>query len=69
MSAQTIPTTRSLTRSKREAKATPERVDSPHLTEQTTGPVTLRAERTAAEILGERLAEADPAATTPVFVP
>jgi hypothetical protein len=64
-----MPTTRSLTRSKLEAKATPERVDSLHLPEQTTGPVTLRTERTAAEILGERLAQADPSAAAPVFVP
>ncbi len=37
--------------------------------EQFTGPVPLRRERPAAEILAERLAESDPASPSPVFVP
>lgn len=40
-----------------------------HLQEQFSGPVPLRAERSAAELLRERLAECDPAGTAQVFVP
>jgi hypothetical protein len=37
--------------------------------EQFSGPVPLRRERPAAEILAERLAEADLASMSPVFIP
>jgi len=37
--------------------------------EQFTGPVPARSERSMAEIMKERLAEADPSSPAPVFVP
>ncbi len=37
--------------------------------EQFSGPVPMRRERSMAEILKERLAEADPSCPAPVFVP
>jgi hypothetical protein len=37
--------------------------------EQFTGPLPLRCERPAAEILAERLTESDPANPSPVFIP
>ena len=37
--------------------------------EQFTGPVPARSERSMAEIMKERLAEADPSRPAPVFVP
>ena len=39
------------------------------LQEQFTGPVPARSERPMAEILAERLAEADPDSPCPVFIP
>jgi hypothetical protein len=60
---------RFLTRKKHPAGSKPERLETSHLQEQFTGPVPLRAERPAAEFLAERLAESDPAGTSPVFIP
>jgi hypothetical protein len=46
-----------------------EHVETIDMQEQFTGPVPLRRERPASEILVERLAESDPASPSPVFVP
>jgi hypothetical protein len=43
--------------------------DALHLQEQFSGPVPLRGERSAAEVLRERLDESDPAGIAQVFVP
>ena len=47
----------------------PESAQATYQQEQFTGPLPLRSERTMAEILAERLAEADPASPCPVFIP
>jgi len=51
------------------AAAKPQGVQAGCLQEQFTGPVPARSERSMAEILAERLAEADPARPSPVFIP
>ena len=51
------------------ATAKPQGVQAGCLQEQFTGPVPARSERPMAEILAERLAEADPDSPCPVFIP
>jgi hypothetical protein len=51
------------------AAAKPQGVHAGCLQEQFTGPVPARSERSMAEILAERLAEADPDSPCPVFIP
>jgi hypothetical protein len=51
------------------AAARPQGVQAACLQEQFTGPVPARSERPMAEILAERLAEADPDSPCPVFIP
>jgi hypothetical protein len=63
------PQTKSSQKSRPSATRPPERVAGVHLQEQLTGPVRPGLERTAVEVLAEQLAQADAAATTPLFVP
>jgi hypothetical protein len=51
------------------AAAKPQSDQAACLQEQFTGPLPVRSERPMAEILAERLAEADPASPCPVFIP
>jgi hypothetical protein len=51
------------------AAAKPQQARATCLQEQFSGPLPLRSERTMAEILAERLTEADPHSPCPVFVP
>jgi hypothetical protein len=69
MSTQTTTLPRFLSAAKPPTGRKPERVDSLQLTEQVTGPMPQQTERSAADILAERLAEADPNAVSPSFVP
>jgi len=69
MSMQIFSKPRFLTRAKPPLVVKPERLESFPLQEQFTGPVVLRGERPAAEILAERLAESGPACIPPIFVP
>ncbi|HTX91928.1 MAG TPA: hypothetical protein VMC09_12010 [Anaerolineales bacterium] len=69
MSTQTVTLHRFSSPLKGGAESRQERVDRLQPPEQATGPIPARAERTAAEILAERLREADPAAGPQSFVP
>jgi hypothetical protein len=51
------------------AEAKPQGAQADFQQEQFTGPVPARRERSMAEILKERLAEADPSRPAPVFIP
>ena len=52
-----------------DAAAKPQSTQATCLQEYFSGPLPVRSERTMAEILAERLAEADPDSPCPVFVP
>jgi hypothetical protein len=52
-----------------EAAAKPQGAQAGFQQEQFTGPMPARLERSMAEILKERLAEADPSRPAPIFVP
>jgi hypothetical protein len=67
MSIQSTPLPRLSNHSQPEADPTSERVDRLAMPEQVTGGVPQRTERPFADILAERLAEADPASLS--FVP
>jgi hypothetical protein len=69
MTEQTLPKPRFLTSTERCPELGLERLDAFHLQEQFAGPIPVRAERPAAEVLAERLAEPNSAGTTPVFIP
>ena len=56
-------------RKKPGADSKTERVETVSIQEQFTGLVPLRNERPAAEVLSERLAKADPANSSLVFIP
>jgi hypothetical protein len=58
-----------LTRAKSQSVVKPECLESFPFQEQFTGPIPLRLERPAAEILAGRLAESGPDGTPPVFIP
>ena len=69
MSVQAKSKPRLLTGAKQPAELLPTRDERPHLQERFSGPIPLREERPAAELLAERMAEADPADTAPLFIP
>ena len=69
MDAQVQPKPRLLTRTRRRRASKPERVEAIPMQEQFTGPLPVGAGRPAAELLAERLAESNPAGTSPVFIP
>jgi hypothetical protein len=69
MNKQIIPKPRSMVSLPFQAALKRNYGETVDLLEQFTGPVPLRRERPAAEILVERLAESDPASPSPVFVP
>ena len=69
MNIQALSNPRFLKRTKRRADSKLESVEAVYLLEQFTGPVPLRTERPAAEVLAERLAEADLAIVSPSFIP
>jgi hypothetical protein len=69
MSVQTKSKPRRLNRTKQPAETLPERDETLHLQEQFSGPVALRGERPVAELLAERLAEAEPGSTALLFIP
>jgi hypothetical protein len=69
MNMQILSKPRFLTRVKPQMLVKPERLEPFPLQEQFTGPVPLRSERPAAEILVERLAESGPNSAPPVFIP
>jgi hypothetical protein len=58
-----------LTGANSHSDAKPERREAFPFQEQFTGPLPLRLERPAAEILAERLAESGPDSAPPVFIP
>jgi hypothetical protein len=63
------PKLRFLTQTKPRADLMPECVEAFQLQEQFTSPVLVWTGRPAAELLAERLAEADPANTSLIFIP
>ena len=69
MNVQIIPKPRSMVSLPFPADLKRKHGETVELQEQFTGPVPLRCERPAAEILAERLAESAPASPSPVFVP
>jgi hypothetical protein len=69
MNVQLILKPRFLTRTKHQSAVNPKHLEPFPPQEQFSGPVPLHRERPAAEILAERLAEADPASMSPVFIP
>jgi hypothetical protein len=69
MSTPVIPEPGIMTPETHEAAEKPQHTQSACLQEQFSGPLPLRSERTMAEILAERLAEAGPDSPCPVFVP
>ena len=69
MNIQFFPKLRSFTPIKHQAELRPEQVELFPLQEQYSGLLPLSYERPVAEILAERLAEADPASMSPVFIP
>ena len=69
MAAQVLSDLRLLIQTEPCADGILERVEAFYLQEQFTGPVPLRNERPAAELLAERLAGADPASTSLLFIP
>ena len=69
MAEQVLPDLRLLIQTEHRADGNLERVEAFYLQEQFTGPVPLRNERPAAELLAERLAGADPASTSLLFIP
>jgi hypothetical protein len=69
MSAPFIPEPAIMTPETHEAAAKPQHARATCLQEQFSCPLPLRSERTMAEILAERLAEAGPDSPCPMFVP
>jgi hypothetical protein len=69
MSMQIFPNPVFLTRTKPQSVVKRECLEPFPFQEQFTGPLPLRLERPAAEILAERLAESCPDSTPPVFIP
>ena len=70
MTVSTLPELDFLTPMKHAAtEAKPCEVQADCLQEQFTGRIPVRSERPMAKILAERLAEADPASTGPLFIP
>jgi hypothetical protein len=69
MNVQLILKPRFLTRTKHQSAVNPKHPEPFPLQEQFIGPVPLRRERPAGEILAECLSESDPASPSPVFVP
>ena len=69
MAEQVLPDLRLLIQTEHRTDGNLKRVEAFYLQEQFTGPVPLRNERPAAELLAERLAGADPASTSLLFIP
>lgn len=69
MSMQILSNQRILTRTKSQPVVKFECLEAFPFQEQFPGPLALHCERTAAEILAERLAESGPDDTPPLFIP
>jgi hypothetical protein len=69
MNLQPIPNLSFLTRIEQHVASQPEEADICPAQEQFNGVIPLRDERPAADLLAERLDEADPAGTSLLFVP
>jgi hypothetical protein len=69
MDVKVLPTPHSITPAESLAATRPERVEDSLLQEQASGPIPLRDERPAADIITERLTTSDPASPPLVFVP
>jgi hypothetical protein len=69
MTVQAYPKPRLSPRAKPRANLKPECVETVQLQEQFTGPLPLRNERPAAELLAERLAESGASGPVQLFIP
>ena len=69
MTVQAYPKPRLLSRPKPRANLRPECVETVQLQEQFTGPLPLRNERPAAELLAERLVESGASGPVQLFIP